>query len=124
MVVQKERNTCKHMQTVLHNEFAVLKSVQGFDISYLSNRQQTIESEAGLADFAHVRYGVPQGSILGPTLFLLFINDLPLYFKHCSSALFADDATAHTHSKTVDTIENNLHSQCRMGQKNRPVGIS
>ena len=79
--------------------------------SYLSNRQQTIESEAGLADFAHVRYGVPQGSILGPTLFLLFINDLPLYFNNCSSALFADDATAHTHSKNVDTIENNLQNE-------------
>ena len=79
--------------------------------SYLSNRKQTIESEEGLADFANIRSGVPQGSILGPTLFLIFINDLPLYFKNCSSALFADDATAHTHSKNVDTIEDNLQDE-------------
>ena len=81
--------------------------------SYLSYRQQTIESEKGLTDFTYVRSGVPQGSIIGPTLFLIFINDLPLYFKHCSSNYYADDATVHTHSNSIDIIEDNL--QCEFG---------
>ena len=44
--------------------------------SYLDGRHQVILSETGLSEFANIRYGVPQGSTLGPTLFLIFISTL------------------------------------------------
>ena len=76
--------------------------------SYLNNRQQTIECDKGFTDFLNILSGVPQGPILGPTLFLLFINDLPLCFEHCSSDLYADDTTVHTKDSSVNNIKHNI----------------
>ena len=67
--------------------------------SYLSTRVQSIKSDDGLSDFLELLSGVPQGSILGPTLFLLFINDLPLHLNHCLADLYADDNTIHASGK-------------------------
>ena len=91
-----------------------LYKCQGPDLSlissYLQSRQQVIDSGKGLSTPAYIKSGVPQGSILGPKLFLIFINDLPLHMEYCDIDLFADDATFHANGKTKSEVEPKLQT--------------
>ena len=70
----------------------VLRGISNRGIeSYLSNRQQFVSLEDCESDFQTVLCGVPQGSILGPKLFILYINDICNVSKILSFILFADD---------------------------------
>jgi len=70
--------------------------------SYLSNRQQRIVLEGGFSDWLPVISGVPQGSILGPLLFLVSVNEMPSYVQHGSSlAVFADDSKLY---RPIDSV--------------------
>ena len=73
--------------------------------SYILDRHQVIESDNGTTKLADIQLGVPQGSILGPTLVLMFLNDLHLFMEHCNNDYYADDATVHTHGNIQTEIE-------------------
>ena len=76
--------------------------------SYLQARQQVVDSSQGISRPALMKSGVPQGSILGPTLFLIFINGLLFHMDHCFTELFADDATFHINGQTKSDVEPKL----------------
>ena len=75
--------------------------------SYLS--QQVVINNSK-SDFKPVSCGVLQGSILGPLLFLLFINDLPLYTNNVHTDLYAYDTTLYDIQESQEIIEQNLQS--------------
>jgi hypothetical protein len=61
--------------------------------SYLFDRSQLVQIKGFLSEPKKIIAGVPQGSILGPLLFLVYINDLPLSLVASKPFLFADDST-------------------------------
>uniref|UniRef100_UPI003AF8C29E reverse transcriptase domain-containing protein n=1 Tax=Thiolapillus sp. TaxID=2017437 RepID=UPI003AF8C29E len=78
--------------------------------SYLTNRSQYVFLNNESSSKGLVRYGVPQGSVLGPLLFCIFINDLPLHISNdkVSNDLFADDSSLHTRGKNIQLVETSL----------------
>ena len=61
--------------------------------SYLKNRKQFVRYQACDSEYKNIKFGVPQGSILGPLLFILHVNDIPSTTSLFEIILFADDTT-------------------------------
>ena len=79
--------------------------------SYLTNRTQQTEINGCLSDIGVIKHGVPQGSVLGPLLFLLYINDISESSEILKFFLFADDTTVYFSDKTNDGTEDLLNRE-------------
>ena len=73
--------------------------------SYLSNRQQFVEIDHNRSAPLQISCGVPQGSILGPLLFILYVNDLVNVTRECNVIMFADDTNLFFSNKNLTDLE-------------------
>ncbi len=82
--------------------------------SYLSNRQQQIKIGSIVSSWEDIHKGVPQGSILGPLLFNIFINDIFYFIKRGTLYNYADDNTLSFHSPDFDELKQVLQDESKI----------
>jgi retron-type reverse transcriptase len=71
---------------------------------YLFNRTQFVAFEGVESSVQPISCGVPQGSILGPLLFVLLVNDIDIHLKRCEIILYADDTVIYHADRTCERI--------------------
>ena len=108
----------KAFDTVNHD--ILLKKLEHYGIrrtalswfkSYLSNRKQFVSGNGISSLTSDISYGVPQGSVLGPLLFLIYINDLPNSSNILTFFLFADDTNIYFESHDLTSLTKKVNKE-------------
>ena len=91
--------------------------------SYLSNRSQSTYANGTLSDYPPISCGVPQGSVLGPLLFLIYINDLQECELSSSVLMYADDTSLTLSANDSATLERKLKTWMRSKSDYNPINL-
>ena len=82
--------------------------------SYLENRQQRVKINGSFSNYKHVQLGVPQGSVLGPLFFNIYINDLLLSIQETDICNYADDTTIYTCDMRLENVISMLENDSKI----------
>ena len=82
--------------------------------NYLSNRQQYVEYNGATSQKLKISTGVPQGSILGPLLFFIYINDLPSVSNVLQMLMYADDTTLYCNFNSINNVKRINEELCKV----------
>ena len=90
------------------NAYGLTLSACNLIASYLFDRKQRVKINNVKSDWEGISKGVPQGSILGPLLFNIFVNDLFFFIEKCTLYNYADDNSMSVSSKSIDEVRSSL----------------
>ena len=82
------------------NKFNLSPEAIDWFIEYLTDRKQAVKYKNTTSSYLPITCGVPQDSILGPMMFIMYINDLTDYLTYCKASLYADDTALFTLAET------------------------
>ena len=90
-------------------KYGVIGSKNAWFASYLCKRMQFCRVNGVSSELDDINCGVPQGSCLGPLLFLIYINDLPFSLQSSQVTMYANDTTLSSSSKNIVDLSENLN---------------
>lgn len=96
------------------NKLGIRDNLNEWIVSYLTARKIIVKVEKSLSYEEEINIGTPQGSVLGPLIFLLYINDLPRYINSANVYMYADDTSFIVTAKSPEELERNVNNLLRL----------
>ena len=111
----------KAFDSLNHDLLIAKLDAYGFDYislklvrSYLTNRHQRVSINSSYSEWDEILCGVPQGSILGPLLFNIYLNDLFMFCENSDIANYADDNSPYANEKEIELVTSKLKDDSEM----------